>query len=220
MTEQEFRNYLAAGIVCESLWPGVEPPPILAAKHTWYKGTVSILYITSITLMDMYMPTGAETESWAADVYDTGSIMCYLNGNDLIIAGNGSGKIRANENSSSCFASFRACSDIIGLELLDTASVNNMRDMFYGCVALRSVNVSHFNTRSVRDMYRMFYWLEIPTSLDLTSFDTSNVKDMRHIFGACENLVSISVSDKWVISDGCDTTNMFTGCGCSSVTYV
>lgn len=24
MTEQEFRNYLAAGIVCQTLWPGVE----------------------------------------------------------------------------------------------------------------------------------------------------------------------------------------------------
>lgn len=40
MTEQEFRNYLAAGIVCSTLWPGVEEDS--AQWETLYNGVVTV----------------------------------------------------------------------------------------------------------------------------------------------------------------------------------
>jgi surface protein len=58
------------------------------------------------------------------------------------------------------------------------------------------------------------------TELNLSNFDTSNVTDMSGMFYACEELTTIYVGDKWVINEDTDVTDMFTGCGCSSVTYV
>ena len=97
-------------------------PIYLAPNSTWYKGTTGRNTITEIELVDMYYPTGNETESWAADENSTGAYSCYVLGTKLYISGNGSGKIRANADSSYLFADinqttyFWYVTDIKGLE--------------------------------------------------------------------------------------------------------
>ena len=55
------------------------------------------------------------------------------------------------------FYECRVLKQIEGLEFLNTSEVTNMREMFYRCSGLTSLDVSHFNTQNVTDMYWMFY---------------------------------------------------------------
>lgn len=172
----------------------VEPVeyPVLAVKNTWYKGTTAKNTIAVINIVDSYKPTGYEAESWAADAGGTGSVMCYIDGEVLTIAGNGTGRISLSENARETFANFSAVIAIIGLNIIDTSNVTNMG--------------------------HMFAYISI-TSLDLRSFDTSKATDMRSMFYFCEELSTIKVGDGWNIENA-NTTNMFIGCGTDSVTYV
>ena len=62
----------------------------------------------------------------------------------------------------------------------------NMKDMFYRCSAL--------------------------TSLDLSNFNTKNVTDMSYMFCSCSALTTIFVSDKFVTGQVTDSRDMFCGC--------
>jgi surface protein len=131
------------------------------------------------------------------------------------------------------------------LALLDSSSTTRMDNMFYVCLSLKSLNISNFNTLNLTDMswmfqycyslntlnvsnfdtskvtnmLDMFYGCKSLTSLDLTSFNTSAVTDFTNMFNSSTKLTSIkATTGKWVISSGAKTTNMFTGCGTSSVT--
>ena len=85
---------------------------------------------------------------------------------------------------------------IRNMDKWDTSNVKGMRDMFAGCHALTSVDLSNFNTSKVfgENMNSMFYGCKSLTSLDLSSFDTSNVTDMSDMFGYCTNLTSLDLS--------------------------
>ena len=65
----------------------------LAPKTTWYMGSVDKSTITKIQIVDSYTPTGAETESWDASAAQDGSVMAYRTGTEVVVAGNGSGKV-------------------------------------------------------------------------------------------------------------------------------
>ena len=185
--------------------------PTLAPSNTWYKGTTSPTSITEINIVNSYTPTGTETESWTADVEGTGSIMCYVDGAELIIAGNGSGKIMANENSCFMFCIdsasdsgvFSAATVINGLNLFDTSNVISMRSMFYKCSSLTSLDLSSFDTSNVATMRHMFHNCTNLASLDLSNWNTSNVIAMNGTFYQCTNLISLDVS-------GFDTNNVTT----------
>lgn len=118
---------------------------------------------------------------------------------------------------------FENCKYLTTLDLLnfDTSNVVLMSNMFAGCEKLISLNVNLFNTSKTRYMSYMFnYCSNLPT-LNLSSFDTSNVTTMAGMFSYCSKLSLISVTEsKWVINDDTDIKNMFTGAGCSDVTYV
>ncbi len=160
--------------------------------------------ITSITFLDTLadMPAGARDASQAKD----GSVMSWLDGTDLYIAGEGG--VMAPKNSTfllGCYVDLTALnlngcfhteqaetmnSMFIGLEKLetldlsslDTSNVTDMAMMFLECRGLKVLDVSHFNTANVTDMSYMFANLKGLTSLDVSSFDTSNVEDMHGMF--------------------------------------
>lgn len=168
------------------------PVPVMAAGSSWYKSSKDRRTITKITFTDSYTPSIEADETWFADVDNTGSITCYRNGKELIIAGNGSGKIQANADSSWMFSSndsecFRNLESIDNLSLLDTTSVTNMSNMFLWCSSLSNFDLSAFNTSNVENMQGMFNFCEI-TTLDLSNFDTSSVVNMSSMFATLMQL--------------------------------
>ena len=84
---------------------------------------------------------------------------------------------------------------ISGLEYLNTAKVTDMGNMFHGCSALESLNLTNFNTANVEFMDNMFYGCSALESLDLTNFNTENVTDMSCMFYGCSALKSLDLTN-------------------------
>ena len=84
---------------------------------------------------------------------------------------------------------------ISGLEYLNTANVTDMNHMFYGCSALKSLDLTHFNTAKVTDMSYMFFKCTALTSLDLTHFNTANVTSMNSMLRRCSALESLVLTN-------------------------
>lgn len=196
------------------------PYPILAANSTWYKGTTKRAAITEINIVDSYVETGSENESWNADVNNVGSIKCYINGTVLTIAGNGSGKIYANSDSSYAFSDknrkdYFGASVIAGADILDTRNVTSMRLMFTNYTALRSIDVSNWDVSKVTDMAGVFQLCHNLTYLDVSKWNTELVNIMQNMFYECSSLTELDVSN-WNISN---VTNMHaTFFSCTSLT--
>ena len=190
-------------------------PAVMAAGNTWYKGSIDYSTITKITFVDEYTPTNSIDESWNADVDDTGAIKCYLTGTELTIAGNGSGKIMANPDSSHMFDCYDAddskLTSINNLSLLDTSNATNMSSMFSNCDGLTSLNLSKFNTTKVTNMSGMFSGCRKLTSLDLSKFSTSSVTDMSYMFDQCKGLKNLDIS-KFNTAKVTNIANMFSSC--------
>ena len=101
---------------------------------------------------------------------------------------------------------------ISGLEYLNTANVEFMDYMFYGCSALKSLDLTNFNTAKVTEMGNMFNGCSALTSLDLTNFNTANVTYMNNMFEGCSALTTIYASDKFDTDNVWNGLDMFTGC--------
>ena len=101
--------------------------------------------------------------------------------------------------------------DIKGIQNLNTEKVTNMWDMFCGCKALTSLDVSKFNTQNVTDMGWMFCGCEELTSLDVSKFNTQNVTDMGYMFARCKALTSIDLSN-FNTQNVTDMEDMFADC--------
>jgi len=78
-------------------------------------------------------------------------------------------------------------------ELVWNKSVNDCRNMFYGCSSLISLNLSNFDTSNVNSMSSMFSGCSSLISLNLSNFNTSNVNSMSSMFSGCANLEYINL---------------------------
>lgn len=193
--------------------------PTMAAGSSWYKSTENRNNITKITFMDSYTPSTAVDEQWFADVDNTGSITCYRTGTEIVIAGNGAGKIQANADSSYMFSfksnnnGFTKLTCIENLaSLLDTSNVSTMNRMFSFCKVLTDLDLSTFDTSQVTNMGFMFSGCSGLASLDLSGCNTFNVTDTRSMFSDCSGLITIYASDKWNTDKVTRSNDMFTGC--------
>ena len=83
---------------------------------------------------------------------------------------------------------------ITNIGYLNTSSVTNMREMFYGCEKLTSIDLSGFKTTNVTLMNDMFNGCKSLTSLNLSSFNTAKVTNMRNMFAYCFALTSVDLS--------------------------
>ncbi len=179
---------------------GLPSPPTILPHHSWYKSTSNGKNITKITFMDSYTPTTSPDETWIADVNGTGDITCYRNGTEIIIAGNGTGKIKANADSQymfsnlGLFSNFTALTAIANLNLLDTSNVTRMQYMFYECGSLSNLDLSNFDTSNVTDMSGMFSDCKNLTRIDVSNFNTTKVTDMSMMFDNCYKLVNLDLS--------------------------
>lgn len=182
--------------------------PILAPNSSWYKSTQSRSVFTLINIVDSYSPTGNETETWNADVDDSGSIKCYVTGTTLTIAGNGSGKIMANEDGNYMFANedynsgndFRNATAINGLELIDVSNCTNLEMCFNSCRKVKALNVGNWNVSNVKSMPSMFCYCFELTTLDVSNWDISSCDTVYQMFCYCQKLTSLDLSN-WCMRD-------------------
>ena len=86
-----------------------------------------------------------------------------------------------------------------------------MRDMFYGCSSLTSLDLSGLDIWGATDMCSMFRGCSSLTSLDLSGLDISGVMDMTSMFSGCSSLESLDLSG---LDTSCaeDMSDMFSGC--------
>ena len=111
----------------------------------------------------------------------------------------------------SWFEGFKTLTAIEGLQNLNTSEVTDMRRMFEGCSALKSLDLQNFNTEKVEDTMDMFYDCAALTSLDLKNFNTENVKDMDGMFSGCSALTSLDLKN-FNTSNVTNMSRMFGGC--------
>ena len=195
--------------------------PILAPKDTWFtQGGTSVkrASITQIDIKNSYTPTGTVTSSWDASAAKDGSVMVYVEGTKLTIAGNGSGKIYANPDSSCAFCDINNANEpfsnvtvINGIALLDTSKVTSMRNMFRSMSKLTAIDVSNFDTSKVTDMLGMFNSCSTITTLNVGDWDTSASTTMNGMFSNCTSLRELDVS-KWNTSEVNNMKQTFKKC--------
>jgi len=113
--------------------------PTLASGSNWSSALGNDkTSITEINIVDSYTPTGREYLSWDCSELNNGSVMCYEDDGKVIIAGNGTGHIFANQDSSYMFSNsnssnrFESLTTINGLNILKTTGVYDMSNMFAG----------------------------------------------------------------------------------------
>lgn len=200
-----------------SFFHGPKDVPVMAAGNSWYRGSTDKLEINEIVFVDSYKPSKNESESWDASASQDGSVMCYVNGNILTIAGNGSGSIMANKDSSFMFSGsdtteysdfFFLLHSIEGLDLLDTSNVTNMASMFAYCENLKSLDLLSFDTSKVTNMGSMFFNCSSLGSLLIEGFNTGACTDMSSMFYSCFSLPAIDVGS-FDTSNVTDMSKMF-----------
>ena len=115
---------------------------------------------------------------------------------------------------------FNGCSALTSLDLtnFNTAKVTNMSYMFNGCSALKSLDLTNFNTAKVTEMGNMFNGCSALTSLDLTNFNTANVKFMDYMFNGCSALTSLDLTN-FNTAKVTYMNNMFEGCSALTTIY-
>ena len=91
-------------------------------------------------------------------------------------------KTYAPTSLSGFFVGCETLETISGLEYLNTANVEIMDNMFNGCSALTSLDLTNFNTAKVTNMSYMFNGCSALKSLDLTNFNTAKVTNMGNMF--------------------------------------
>ena len=121
-------------------------------------------------------------------------------------------KTYAPTSLSGFFVGCETLETISGLEYLNTANVEIMDNMFNGCSALTSLDLTNFNTANVKFMDYMFNGCSALTSLDLTNFNTAKVTYMNNMFEGCSALTTIYASDKFDTDNIKHGLDMFTGC--------
>lgn len=189
--------------------------PILAPNSTWYKSSNSRSTITEVRIVDVYDGSAAD-ETWNADKDNSGSIKCYRVGTILTIAGNGSGKIAMNTDSSYLFSYttssqyFINLINIYGAELLDASAVTTFYWAFSYCEKLEYIAVGSWNTGNVTSMQSMFTACTKLQSLDINAWDVSSVTTMRAMFNCCCSLTELDLTG-WDVSHVTTFRNFLAG---------
>ena len=120
-------------------------------------------------------------------------------------------KTYAPTSLSGFFNGCKTLETISGLEYLNTANVEYMDNMFNGCSALTSLDLTKFNTANVEFMDHMFKGCSALTSLDLTKFNTAKVTYMNNMFEGCSALESLDLTN-FNTAKVTNMSFMFDGC--------
>ena len=108
---------------------------------------------------------------------------------------------------------FFYCDNMQSVDLsgLDTSKVTDMSGMFNGCGKLETLDLSNFNTSNVVSMADMMLGCNRITNIKLGDWDTSKVTDMSCMFACCLSIEEIDVS-KFETGSVTDIEGMFEAC--------
>ena len=199
--------------------------PILAPADTWFTQggtTIKRASITEIEIKDSYTPAGEVVASWDASAAKDGSVMVYVEGTKLTIAGNGTGKVYMNSDSSCAFSStgsdrFGNITKIAGGNLLDTSKVTTLLKAFDRCLSLQEVDVSNWDTSKLVSTKAMFQGCISLEALDLSKWQMDTVSDTSYMFNSIESmggmkLTTIGDVRNWDLSEVTTMRQMFQFC--------
>ena len=96
------------------------------------------------------------------------------------------------------FQMFKGCSALKTLDISSFAPVNvlTMEEMFNGCTAITSITLgSAFHAEKVRRMRNMFFNCKALTTMDTSGFFAADVYDMYQMFMSCNKLTAINLTN-------------------------
>lgn len=187
--------------------------PILAPNSTWFSqgnSTITRSSITEIEIVDTYTPTGNETASWDASTALDGSVMVYVNGTKLTIAGNGYGKVFANADSSNVFSGFTSMASFNGADVVDMANATTLQKAFYDCLTLKSLDLNSWDTKNVENLQSTFNGMLGLESISVRNWNTGKVTTMRATFQCCVKLTTLDLTG-WTTDQVKTMYGMFSG---------
>ena len=182
------------------------------ADYVATNSTLTFKKITSDNLEGLDLSRMAVVDNIDIDNIDMVQNVCTNYSSIKNIVFDESFKTYAPTSLSGFFNGCKTLETISGLEYLNTANVEYMDNMFNGCSALTSLDLTKFNTAKVEFMYHMFKGCSALTSLDLTKFNTAKVTYMNNMFEGCSALTTIYASDKFDTDNVKYGLDMFTGC--------
>ena len=102
--------------------------------------------------------------------------------------------------------------------------LTNAEMMFAQCTNLESINfLDHLDTYSVTTMKDMFYLCSSLKTLDLNTWNTGKVENMSDMFNGCSSLTTIYGGPKWYLKSVNESKTMFHNCtqltGSAGTTY-
>ena len=78
--------------------------------------------------------------------------------------------------------------------LIDTSELKKLDDMFKEKENIISIKfTSKFDTKNITSIRNMFYGCILLTSIDITHFNTQNIGDLGYTFNGCSSLASINL---------------------------
>lgn len=202
--------------------------PILAPNSSWFAPsdtTITRSSITEIEIKDTYTPSGTVTAYWDASAAKDGSVMAYVEGTKLTLAGNGYGKVFANPDSSYAFSDtakndyYSNLTAVNNANMLDTSKTTTFERTFSYAISLLSLDLSEWDVSNVTNMYYMFGTstsngrqpMKLTSIGDVGDWNTANVNTMGVMFQNCSSLETLDVSN-WDVGNVTDMHLMFSGC--------
>ena len=198
MTVAELKEYFETGGMAS-----VKEKPVLMAdndeKYVFRSDILreSIHKIEFVKINRNQVPNSA----WDVSGDKNGTVWAWTEDAGRTLKIGAENQIYANPDCKGMFKNYTEVNEIEFNNMLDTACVINMEDMFNGCKSLSELDVSGFDTSSVTNMNGMFYVCESLLELNVSEWNTGNVTDMAFMFWGCKNLMELDVS-------GFDTANV------------
>jgi surface protein len=168
-----------------------ENSPVLNHPTLRRRDVASVTFLPSLE--------GAPSDAWDVSEAGDGQVLAWATPNgelyDLTIAGNGGVKIVDPQDlPSKLFQDFTNATVIDFNGCVDLSERGSMREAFWGCEALETVNFSGVCFENVWDMGYMFSGCHSLKTLDTSGWKTPNSTDLEGMFMNCLSLEELDLS--------------------------
>ena len=204
MTAGEGEAAAATRVVIEPSFSAVRPTGL----DYWFKGGANLTEIVGLERIDMSEVTGTSSMFEGCSKLTSLDLSCL----DMSSVGSASRMFKdctllqsVNLNFAepctltwiyfeSVFENCRAL-ESVDLSRFNTAGVESMANLFYGCSSLQSIIFGdNWNTEDVEDMSYMFAGCSSLQTIDLSHFSNKSCTEMSYMFALCNNLTELDMS--------------------------